>query len=141
MFLTLFKLVKVKRAVKCALRFVFPRLELTSPHRPGRSVREPEPEPRRRLRWSCGAGAGAGCSDCPASADVYRPNDFREAPTDEAHNRMADGSKTSSAGPEARTGAAEPAGPEPGVQTGSRSSRTRNVAMTTRENTSLIRWD
>lgn len=56
---------------------------------PDGSVRELEP--RSRLQWSCGAGVAS--SECPASADVYQPNDFREAPTHNTHNRMTDESQ------------------------------------------------
>lgn len=137
-FLTLFKVATQKLALKSRI-ICFSTSSPRSLTSPDGSVRELEP--RSRLRWSCGAGVAS--SECPASADVYQPNDFREDPTHNTHNRMTDESqKNSSAGLEVRTGAAEPAGSEPGVRTGSRSSwTTRYITVTTRENTSLINCD
>lgn len=133
-FLSLFKLATEKIALKSHDLF----LHLFSFSHLSGSVRAGAGAPQSaavELRWSCGAGVS--CSECPASADVYQPNDFREAPTLKTHNRMMDEPKNQ-LGP---SGGSDPAGSEPGVRTGSRSSRTRNITVTTRENTSLVSCD
>lgn len=98
--------------------------------------------------WSPAVGCG-GAAEPGSPAPSVRPQRMFTSPTTSEKLRhtilitMTDESpKTSSAGLEVRTGAAEPAGSEPRVRTGSRSSWTkRYITVTTRENTSLINCD